>query len=179
MTVEAKVPAGFAEVTRDGDRGSVRFERRLSTSLTDAWSVVTEPERIARWFAPVAVEGKEWVTYWDGDEREYAKGEILRCEPERLIEVSWQASDDAAPFADTVLRVTLEPGEGGVLLILEHEQLLAADLTQYGPGWHTYLDRLPDGDPGLDWSARYAELKPYYEESLRASSDRGDDGLSA
>ncbi|WP_150460224.1 SRPBCC domain-containing protein [Nesterenkonia ebinurensis] len=167
MTVEAL--AGFADMRVDGDRGSVRFARRISTSLADAWNVVTEPERITRWFAPVSVEGKQWVTYWDGDECEYAKGEILRCEPQQLIEVSWQASDDAVPLVDTVLRVTLTPEDDAVLLVLEHEQLLAADLSQYGPGWHTYLDRLPDGDPNLDWSARYRELKPQYEELIKAS----------
>ncbi|WP_120005081.1 SRPBCC domain-containing protein [Nesterenkonia muleiensis] len=168
MTVEAKVPAGFAEVTRDGQRGSVRFERRLETSLADAWSVISQPERIARWFAPVTIEGKGWVTYWD-DGREYAKGEVLRCDPERLLEVSWRDSTANEPFSDTVLRVTLVPGDGGVLLVLEHEQLLSADLTQYGPGWHTYLDRLPDGDSGFDWYTRYNQLKPHYEALLRGS----------
>lgn len=168
MTVKQQFPSGIAELRRNGQRGSVRFQRRLRTDLPDAWSVVTEPERIARWFAPVTVEGQEWITYWD-DGREYAKGEILRCEPERLIEVSWRASDDAEPLAETVLRVTLIPEDDGVKLLLEHEQLLTADLTLYGPGWHTYLDRLPDGDPGLDWSARYAELAPYYEEMLKNS----------
>ncbi len=166
MTVEA--PAGFAEVKTDGERGSLRFQRRLSTSLADAWSVVTEPERIARWFAPVSIEGQEWITYWD-DGREYAKGEILRCVPQQLIEVSWRASDDAEPLTDTVLRISLRQEGDAVLLVLEHEQLMAADLVQYGPGWHTYLDRLPGGDPGLDWSARYNELKPHYEQLVRAS----------
>lgn len=168
MTIEEGAPAGFAEVKRAGERGSVRFERRLNTSLSDAWSVIGEPDRIARWFGPVTVEDKRWITYF-GDEGDHATGEILRCEPERIVEVSWRASDDAEPLVDTVLRVTLTPEGGGVLLVLEHEQLLAADLAQYGPGWHTYLDRLPNGDPSFDWYARYAELKPYYEECLKGS----------
>lgn len=41
---------------------------------------------------------------------------------------------DAEPLADTVLRVTLTPEDDGILLTLEYEQLLGADLTQYGPG---------------------------------------------
>lgn len=148
-----------------GRRGSVRFQRRLSTGMADAWSAISEPERIARWFAPVTVQDKEWVTYWN-DGAEYAKGEILRCEPERLIEVSWRASDDAEPLAETVLRVTLTPENDSVLLVLEHEHLQTADLALYGPGWHAYLDRLPYGDPDLDWPARFAELKPHYESLL-------------
>ena len=164
MTVQA--PPGFAEVTFDGDRGSVRFTRRLGTSLDDAWQVVSDPERIARWFAPVTVTDKEWITYWD-DGREYAKGEILTCEPHRLIEVSWFASDDAEPLVETLLRVTLSADDEGVLLVLEHDNVLTADLIQYGPGWHTYLDRLPDGDPRLDFSSRFEELTVQYGELLR------------
>lgn len=166
-----QLPSGLGHVSQQGERGSLRFQRRLRTDLADAWSVISDPERIARWFAPVTVEGKEWITYWD-DGREYATGEILRCEPQRLIEVSWCASDDAEPLAETMLRVTLTPEDDGVRLTLEHEQVLASDLTLYGPGWHIYLDRLPNGDPDLDWSARYTELAPHYQQMFQ--SDRAE-----
>lgn len=165
MMTEERLSEQVAAMTLQGERGSLKFQRRLTTDLADAWNVVSDPERIARWFAPVTVDGKEWITYWD-DGREYAKGEILRCEPQRLIEVSWRASDDAEPLAETVLRVTLAPEADGVRLTLEHEQVMASDLILYGPGWHTYLDRLTGGAPDLDWSARFAELTPHYEQML-------------
>lgn len=161
-TAKIETP-GLGAMTRDGERGSVRFERRLSTSVEDAWAAVSDPERIARWFAPVTVEGKEWITYWD-DGREYAKGQIKRCEPQRLIEVSWKATDDSMALADTVLRVSLEKDDDAVVLRLEHEQLMAKDLVLYGPGWHTYLDRLPDGDSSFDWGERFSSLQPIYQE---------------
>lgn len=163
------LPAGVAALRLDGDRGALRFERRLKTTPEDAWSVVSDPERIARWYAPVTVDGagdgSSWRTFWD-DGREYAEGVIVRCEPPRLVEVTWTATDDVDP-TESLLRVTLSPEGAGVLLILEHEGLVPADLVQYGAGWHSYLECLPAGDPGLDWGARYRELVPIYVELVR------------
>ncbi|GAA4917034.1 SRPBCC domain-containing protein [Nesterenkonia rhizosphaerae] len=161
-------PPGFADITLNGGTGRIRFERYLNTSLADAWSAVTQPERVARWFAPITVDGQEWITYWD-DGREYAKGEIRQCEPQRLLELTWHASDDTKPLAETLLRVTLEEDDAGVLLTLEHKDLQAADFSQYAPGWHAYLDRLAEGDPDLDWSQRYHQLRSQYEPLLPAA----------
>lgn len=155
----------FAQVTTTGERASIRFERILTTDVDDAWRIISDPQRIARWFAPVTVAAREWATYWD-DGREYARGEILRCEPPQVIEVSWFASDDAEPFTETILRVTLTPHDDGVLLVLEHEDLLAADVLQYAPGWHAFLERLPAGEPDSDFSSRFAELTARYARHL-------------
>lgn len=154
--------AGLAELTIEGERGSLRFERRLSTDLADAWSAITQPERIARWFAQVTVQDQRWITYWDHG-REYAEGQILRCEPQSLIEVSWRATDDADPTAESRLRITLTQERSEVLLRLEHEELLPADLTQYGPGWHAFLDQLTAAEQSADFSMRFDALRAQYE----------------
>ena len=80
-----------------------------------------------------------------------------------------QVRDDATPLGDSVLRVTPESDGDGMFLVLEHEQLLAADFTQYGPGWPPYRDRLRDRGPSFDRSAHDGEMKPHYEESPRNS----------
>lgn len=157
-----RTEAGFAELSVHRQRGSLRFERRLTTDLADAWSAVTEPERIARWYAPVTVQDQWWITYCD-DGSQYAEGNILRCEPEALIEVSWRATDDADPATESLLRITLIPEGPEVLLVLEHEELLAADLIQYGPGWHAFLDQLADTEQSADFSTRFSELQSQYE----------------
>lgn len=163
----------WASVTR-GERNRLRFERHLATDLADAWTLVSDPERIARWFAPVSVEGdaagtaRGWATYWD-DGQEYATGTIRRCEPPHVVEVTWTASDDTSPAsADSVLRVTLTATDDGVLLVLEHEGLGDEDLVTYGAGWHAYLDRLGDGSVRtIDWSAHYRQVEPGYRALLR------------
>lgn len=174
MTTDRTASSAPATVLATPRRG-LRFERHLTTGLDDAWTLVSDPERVARWFAPVTVGdddprtgpqdavGRTWTTHWD-DGREYATGTITRCEPPHLLELTWTASDDAdAASADSTLRVTLVEDADGVLLTLEHEGLGGADLVQYGAGWHTYLDRLGDGSFAVvDWSARFDELVPVY-----------------
>ncbi|ROR71826.1 SRPBCC family protein [Bogoriella caseilytica] len=164
---QRQLPPGLAAVQVGGSRGSLRFERRLEADLPDAWSVVTEPERIARWFAPVTVDGTgvgaRWRTFWD-DGAEYAEGVVQRCEPLRLLEVTWAATDDA-DSAESLLRVTLSSSEDGVLLVLEHAGLGSADLVQYGAGWQSFLEQI-ESRSGRDWSDAYLELKPIYEQMV-------------
>jgi uncharacterized protein YndB with AHSA1/START domain len=158
----------LGEITRHAGRISIRFERKLDTDLTDAWSVVSEPARIARWYAPVSVEGRRWITYWDG-EKQHAGGEILHCEPESLLEVSWRASDDADPSGpESTVRITLTEDElhGGVLLVLEHEGLAEGDVGAYGAGWQVFLDRLCGAGPLEDWTTRFETLKQQYAQML-------------
>lgn len=77
--------------------------------------------------------------------------------------MSWRATDDADPATESLLRITLIPEGPEVLLVLEHEELLAADLIQYGPGWHAFLDQLADTEQSADFSTRFSELQSQYE----------------
>lgn len=43
----------LGEIGLEGDRASVRFERRYAATPADVWSAVTEPDRLARWLGPV------------------------------------------------------------------------------------------------------------------------------
>ena len=40
-------------VTRTGDTAEASFDRVYDTDAADLWRAVTDPERLARWFAPV------------------------------------------------------------------------------------------------------------------------------
>ena len=48
------------DVVLRADHGgpSARLERRLSAAIEDVWSVVTDPERITRWLAPIRLDGE-------------------------------------------------------------------------------------------------------------------------
>ena len=50
---------GRATLTTSADAVGLRFERHLKTDLDVAWSLISEPKRIARWFAPVTVEERQ------------------------------------------------------------------------------------------------------------------------
>lgn len=108
---------------------SVLVRRELDADVADVWDACTDPVRIGRWFLPVTGDFTPGGRYQlQGN----AGGEIVRCEPPRLLRVTWEFGD-TRPSA---VEVRLEPaGTGRTLFELEHSGIV--DPTQwetYGPG---------------------------------------------
>lgn len=159
-------------VIRQGafSRGSVHFERTYRFPMDAVWSAITEPDRIARWLAHVSgdlrVGGAFTLDFGDGD---VAHGTILACEAPSHLAVSWEFEGEGT----THLEITLTGQEGATLFALHHSDLRQADLSQYGAGWHTFLEHLGAalaGNPPTSWWARYEELFPGYEDRLPTDS---------
>ena len=97
------------------------------TDIDDLWEVVTDPERIVRWFAPVSGELKEGGHYQvEGN----ASGVVERCSEPESFALTWE-------FGGTVswLQVTLTPSDGGTDLELVHEAPVDPGMwEQFGPG---------------------------------------------
>jgi uncharacterized protein YndB with AHSA1/START domain len=99
------------------------------TDIDDLWEVVTNPERIVRWFAPVSGELKEGGHYQvEGN----ANGTITRCDKPRGYAATWE-------FAGQVswIEVRLTPDGDGTRFELEHVALaqFPSDFwDRYGPG---------------------------------------------
>jgi uncharacterized protein YndB with AHSA1/START domain len=152
---------------REIDHRTVVLRRRYDASVEDVWSAWTEPERLNRWFLPVTGDLREGGTFsLQGN----ASGEILRCEPPRLLRVTWAFAD--RPVDEVELR--LEPDGDGTGLELRHAN--AGALVEWqgervdavpgiGSGWEfplPYLERylrgeLPDA-PGVEWFEFTPEL---------------------
>ncbi|WP_350277633.1 SRPBCC domain-containing protein [Kribbella sp. HUAS MG21] len=117
-----------------GEAYTVEVRRRYGVPVVDVWDAITSPERLRRWLKPVSgdlrVGGKFEV---DGGEH----GEILRCDPPRLLKVSWLYGPDADAWPGTSeVEVRLAPGPDGAT---EFELIHAAVLEEplfptYGPG---------------------------------------------
>jgi uncharacterized protein YndB with AHSA1/START domain len=61
--------------------------RNYDTTMDDLWDALTNAERIARWFLPISGELRPGGRYqFEGN----AGGEISRCEPPRLVSVTWE-----------------------------------------------------------------------------------------
>lgn len=58
-------------IIRDGDLVGVGFDQHYPTDPADLWQAVTDPGRLARWFAPVdgpLVVGRDFtIRFDDGD----------------------------------------------------------------------------------------------------------------
>ena len=115
------------------DGGEVRalsLTRTYRAEVEDVWDALTSAERIARWFLPITGELKAGGTFQlEGN----AGGEIRRCEPPTLFEVTF--GDE-----NSLVKVELSAGEGETtVLVLEHTVPAGifpdSGTLSVGPGW--------------------------------------------
>ena len=119
-------------------------------SADRAWSYLTDPELVARWFAdasPVGAPGERYrIDFGDGS---VIEGRIMVVEPGRRFEHEWAWLDDTAP-GQTLVRWTVTPlATGGARIELVHEgwdeagsgDAIRDDHEAY---WSGYLDDLRD-----------------------------------
>ncbi|SHK72072.1 Uncharacterized conserved protein YndB, AHSA1/START domain [Nocardiopsis flavescens] len=117
-----------------GDAYTIEVRRRYRAQIEDVWDAVTDPERLGRWLNPVTGDLRLGGRFeLDGGEH----GEILRCEPPRLLRVSWLYGPEADAWPGTSeVELRLAPGPAGDT---EFELIHAAAVGEplfptYGPG---------------------------------------------
>lgn len=117
--------------TRTLEAGEARvstISQVYDTDQEDLWDVVTNPERIARWFLPVEGELKEGGHY---QLRGNAGGTVTRCDRPRGYAATWEFGGGVSWIE---VRLTPE-GEGRTRFELEHVGHVDDDLwDQFGPG---------------------------------------------
>lgn len=113
----------------DGASRAVLVRRAYPARIEDVWDACTTAERIGRWLMPVSGDLRLGGKYQlDGN----AGGEILRCEPPRLLRVTWIMGEGAV----SEVEVRLTPGDGTQTVFeLEHTGIADPALwARYGPG---------------------------------------------
>src|SRR5215813_10739048 len=114
-----------------GERISVLLRRGYDAPIGDVWDAVTQPDRIRRWFLPISGELHVGGSFQlEGN----AGGEILTCEPPRLLKVTF-----GGPTSLVEVRLTAQ-GDSGTMLELEHTVPIemaqsGAGALYVGPGW--------------------------------------------
>jgi uncharacterized protein YndB with AHSA1/START domain len=102
--------------------------RTYDTTVEDLWDALTSKERIPRWFLPVSGDLRLGGRYQlEGN----AGGTITRCEPPRVVGVTWEYGGQLS-----WVEVRLEPaGAEKTHLELEHIAHVPDELwDQFGPG---------------------------------------------
>jgi hypothetical protein len=114
----------------DRETPTVLLRRAYDAPVEDVWNACTDPERIGRWFLPVSGDLKPGGHFrLEGN----ASGEILRCEPPRLLKVSWLFGEDP-DFSEVEVRLTAR-GEEQTVLELEHVADVSPEIWgHFGPG---------------------------------------------
>jgi len=107
------------EVTGADDARTLLIRRRYDAAVADVWDACTDPERINRWFLPVTGELRAGGSF---SIQGNAHGEILRCEPPRLLRLSWLYGDQ--PASQVELRLAAAGAEAAeTVLELEHSAI--------------------------------------------------------
>jgi len=114
-----------------GEGRTVTLQRTYRADIEDVWDAITNPERIARWFLPITGDFRVGGTYQlEGN----AGGEILRCEPPKLLLVTSIYGEAPPGSSEVEVRLTQE-GDDRTTLVLEHTAVVPAEMwDQFGPG---------------------------------------------
>jgi len=116
-----------------GEGRTVLLRRHYDAPIEDVWSACTDPDRISRWFLPITGDLRVGERYHLKDN---ASGTILRCEPPRLLKVTWVFGEDPTEVDVTEVEVRLSSGANGeTVLELEHAAVVDPERwAEYGPG---------------------------------------------
>lgn len=132
-------------VRADGQTAAVVVRAALSSTRLEAWTALTDPEILARWFRPVTGDLRDGGRYHaDG----VGGGEILTCRPPAELAVTW-------PFG--AVRIHLAERADGCDLELTHDGVPLGEVVAppgapwgAGPGWEVTLDGLAATLDGAD-----------------------------
>lgn len=146
----------------DDKRGAVRVEDVYDTDISDLWSAITEPQRLARWIATVEGDLRvggtvhaKFTSTWEGP------GRIDVCEPPNRLLVTMQPGTDDEAVIEAVLRAEGERTR----LVVEERGLPLDVLYKHGAGWQAHIEDLArhlNGDESM-WKPRWEQLTPTYQ----------------
>ncbi|MEO8889550.1 MAG: SRPBCC domain-containing protein [Jatrophihabitantaceae bacterium] len=146
----------------DDKRGAVHMQDVYDTDITDLWSALTVPDRLARWIATVEGDLRvggtvkaHFTSTWQGPVR------IDVCTaPSHLAITLDPGTEDAA-----VIEAMLTTEGERTRLVIEERGLPLDDLHFHGAGWQAHFEDLghylTGGQPA--WKARWEELTPAYK----------------
>ncbi|KPN18802.1 SRPBCC domain-containing protein [Arthrobacter sp. Edens01] len=114
----------------------VSISWHLDASPDRVWWGLTDPEALPQWMGRlVSGQFETGSTVIIEHAEDYCcTSEILECEPERLIVMTWHFPEEPV----SRLRFKLTVTGTGTQLVLTHEAL-GAETGNYLPGWHTHL----------------------------------------
>ncbi|WP_293680994.1 SRPBCC domain-containing protein [uncultured Phenylobacterium sp.] len=137
MSDPSHLNAGF---TRDGDLVVARLAITLDNPVHEVWAALTEPDRLAQWLAPGAIElvegGRARLDFVDSgiviDSR------VTAVTPQHLLEYSWSGPGEPS----RPVRWTLEPVGPLTRLALTLTLPKSDDVARSAAGWAAHLEML-------------------------------------
>lgn len=172
----------FGTLTRTPATGTVTLRHHYRTTPEDLWAALTTPERLARWFAPVAGDlhlgGNYHIDFEPGDDAQQVHGVITACDAPHELTVTWKAKTEEN---SSEVHCTLTPGDSdsghsGTHLTLTHSGIHHKNDVGMAAGWDVYIRHLKwavepttdsDPQPG-DWWEQWSTLEKEYRKHISA-----------
>ncbi len=163
----------FQRETPAKKRVHLMLEQHYDTTALDLWNAVTDPDRLARWFASVDGDFHEGghfvVDFEEGDASQIASGEVTKCRAPEELQVTWNFPGEE----QSGVEISIHQESGGALLKLKHLRLSERAAAEYGAGWQAYIEALGadlngESARGPAWDDRWSILLPDYQELLVA-----------
>lgn len=154
--------SSFGTIQEESDGTvTVQFVRELPDSPARVWRALTEPEEARTWFTAMELEPRVGGSITlDFGEEGFAAGEITGWEPPYLLEYTWTEEGHTSR-----VRWELADSESGTQLRLTHRGLPGNLRSEYGAGWHDFLDRLvahmAGSEPSSPWESFEVLLNEY------------------
>ena len=175
MTSDAPGPSRIlGSLCSEDDKGVVRVHHRYDTDIDDLWAAITDPARLAGWYAQVDGDlrpGGAIHIYVRADDWE-GTGRVEACEsPRRLLvttresDESWQKGQGMPPY-DATIEATLAADGGHTELVIEVKGMPLEAVAFYGVGWQIHAENLAAylaGRERGDSEARWNDLLPAYQ----------------
>jgi uncharacterized protein YndB with AHSA1/START domain len=159
--------------SEDG-KGVVEVEDRFDVDSDDVWSAITDPVRLADWYATVAGDlrpGGEIQIYVESDDWR-GTGRVAACEPPTRLLVTTRESDESGrkgqgvPPYDETIEATLRTEDGHTVLKIEVKGMPLDAVAFYGAGWQIHIEHLASylaGRTPGDSQPQWDELVPAYQ----------------
>jgi uncharacterized protein YndB with AHSA1/START domain len=180
MTSDALGAGRILGSLRSADgKGVVRVADRYDTDIDNLWAAITDPARLAGWYAKVEGDlrpGGEFHIYVQTDDWE-GTGRVEACESPGWLVVttresdeSWQKGQGVPPYDETI-EATLTADGGHTQLVIEVRSMPLDAVAFYGAGWQIHAENLAAylaGSERGDSQRRWEDLLPAYQ-SLAAA----------
>jgi uncharacterized protein YndB with AHSA1/START domain len=108
----------------------VRRETLVPARPEEVWELISDPERLPRWWPGVTrveeVTGEAWTTVLSSPRGKTVRADYTRVEAERPSLLVWRQEVEESPFerilADAVTTVVLAPADEGTRVAIALEQ---------------------------------------------------------
>jgi uncharacterized protein YndB with AHSA1/START domain len=152
------------QLTVEGDKAVLSFERRLPYPIEAVWSAITDPVHRNRWMGETKIDAREGGVIEmvptgppQPPEQKRMTGRIRVWDPPHVFEHEW----NQPIVEESVVRYELQTDGDGTLLRFSHRGLGIPNAQGFLPGTHAFLDRLEAylaGEALPNWAQRYREV---------------------